>query len=386
MKKVLFVVDEKKLGGVSIFLEDMFKMMDRNNLKIDLLVLHNNGECFNHLDKDIRIVYGTSFFDVIDYPVKLLIKNKQYFKAIKKVYISFLMKSELIKNKIIKERKKILDSKYDIEIAFKDGFTAIFTAFGDSKVKYHWLHYEYEKINPNGKYPKLFNNILPLFDKIIAVSENVMNKFNKIYHLESKTQVINNIISEKRVIEKSNEKCDIMLNNNVINLVSVGRLHNQKGYDRLIEAVNMLSSDEKSKIKITIYGGGPDENILKELSNKYNLNSIIEFYGQVNNPYKYLKKYDAFILPSFFEAFGLVIVESMILQVPVIACDNDATSLLIKDKYNGRIIDNSVEGIYNGLKNIINNPKVIKKYKENLTNYKYDNKKIINQINSLFNI
>ena len=45
------------------------------------------------------------------------------------------MKTGLIEKRIKKERKKILKEKYDVEVAFKDGFTALFTAFGNSKKK-----------------------------------------------------------------------------------------------------------------------------------------------------------------------------------------------------------------------------------------------------------
>ena len=151
------------------------------------------------------------------------------------------MKTGNIKNTIIRERKKILNKNYDVEIAFKDGFTALFTIFGNSKTKIHWLHYEYKKTNPNAKYDKLFKRILPKFDKIIAVSEGVEQAFNKIYHLENKTSIIPNLVNTDKIIKKSKEKSDVILSKSDINFVSVGRLHIQKGYDILIEVVHDLN-------------------------------------------------------------------------------------------------------------------------------------------------
>ena len=62
MKKILFVVDERKLGGVSIVLENILKNVDRNNLKINVLVLHNNGDRLNDLPEGVNVIYGNSYF------------------------------------------------------------------------------------------------------------------------------------------------------------------------------------------------------------------------------------------------------------------------------------------------------------------------------------
>ena len=74
-----------------------------------------------------------------------------------------------------------------------------------------------------------------------------------------------------------------------------------------------------------------------------------------NDPYKYLKNSDLFILSSRYEAFGLVVIEALTLEVPVLATENHATNKIIKHKEIGYITENSSEGIYNGLKYILEN-------------------------------
>lgn len=382
-KKVLFVVDERKMGGISILLKDMLEIFDYNKYQIDILVLHNNGDCLEDINKNVNLIYGTSFFDTIDYSLKEVIASKNIVQILKKLYLIFLMKTCLIKFKISEEREKIFKKdNYDIEIAFKDGFTAIFTAYGKSKKKLHWLHYEYKKLNANANYPHLFNNILKTFDKIIAVSKGVMDDFNEIYHLEDKTIVINNLVDENKIITKSKEEIKQDLSKDKINIVSVGRLHIQKGYDRLIEATSRLDKNEQEQINIDIYGDGPEFDNLNSLIKKYHLTNIC-LKGRVNNPYKYIKNYDLFILSSLYEPFGLVIVEAMTLKVPVIACANSATGNLIKNNHDGLIIENSTDGIYEGIKEIINNKKQLNIWKNNLKDYKYDNDKIIKEIKEI---
>lgn len=383
MKKILFVVDEQKMGGVSILLKDMIKVIDKKENSITVLTLHNNGDSLEDLGSDAKLIYGTKFFEVIDLPLKEVLQSHSISKILKKVYLVFLMKTGLISSKIKKERKKIFErDDFDIEIAFKDGFTALFTIYGPSKKKLHWLHYEYKKCNANGNYYHLFNKILPKYDNIIAVSEGVMNDFNSIYHLEDKTLVIENLVPEDKIITKSRETVSLSLPTNRINIISVGRLHIQKGYDRLIIAMANLSKKDQAKINIDIYGDGPEKEHLSNLINENKIKNIT-LKGRVDNPYKYLKKYDLFIMPSLYEPFGLVIVEALTLHVPVLACENSATGKLINHELNGYITPNSVEGITAGLKYIANNPDKIKEYKKNLKNYHYDNTEIIQKINNI---
>ena len=383
-RNILFVVDEKRMGGVSVLFETIISLMDISNYNIDLLVLHNNGEMFKNLPSSINIIYGSSYFEAIDYTMKEIIKKKSIKLLLKKIKVVLDMKTGHIENVIKKERKKILTKKYDVEIAFKDGFTALFTAFGDSKRKIHWLHYEYKKTNPNGKYDKLFKRILPTFDKIVAVSDNVKKCFNDIYHLDDKVIVIYNVVNGEKIIELSKEESNVLLDSNELNLVSVGRLHEMKGYDRLIDTIYKLKSDGIfDNVKLRIYGDGPLFESLNQKISDLKLTNDIFLMGRVMNPYKYIKNSDLFILSSIYEPFGLVIVESLTLGVPVLATLNSATDKLISNNYNGLIVENSLDGLYSGLKKIIENKEILKKYKNNLTNYFYDNNEQLNKIKQI---
>ena len=385
-KSILFVVDEKKMGGVSILLEDMLKAIDLTNKQIDILVLHNSGNRFVDIPKNINIIYGTPFFRTVDLTIKEVLESRNLKLILNKIRLVLYLKTGLIKRKIIKERNKFLHKKYDIEIAFKDGFTAVFTAVGNSNKKIHWLQYNYKQGNPNKKYDRLFKEILPRFDNIVSVSKGVMDDFNEIYHLNEKTQVINNLVNVQRIKSKSLEKSNEILDKSKLNIISVGRLHYVKGYNRLIDAVNMLNHDcLLNNVIFRIYGSGPEEDKLRGMIKSYGLENIIKLMGEVDNPYKEIKNSDLFVTSSLFESFGLVIVESLILGVPVITTKLSASDELVDNGVTGLIVDNSTDGLYNGLKEIINSKDRIKKYKKNLINYNYNikNKVIINKINTL---
>ena len=74
----------------------------------------------------------------------------------------------------------------------------------------------------------------------------------------------------------------------------------------------------------------------------------------VSNPYVILKKCDYFVLSSYYEGFGLVIAEADILKKPVISTDVIGPRGFLKEN-NGTLVENNENGLYNGMKKMLNN-------------------------------
>ncbi len=380
-KNILFVVDEKQMGGVSVLLEDILNNINSKKYNIDIAVLHNVGDYLNKLPKNINFIYGSPFFDTVDLTLKETLKTKNIKKIYSKLRLIFLMKTKLIKNRIIKERKKMFNKTYDVEVAFKDGFCAIFTAYGDSTKKYHWLHSDYAMYDCTGNYRPLFNDVFKRIDKVIAISNSVLERFKEKYTPKN-TDVIFNIIDSKKIIDNSKEE-KIIYDNKKVNLISVGRIHHMKGYDRLIDVLHELDINKKLDNVITrIIGDGPDYELVKNKIKEYNLEDKVILMGRKRNPFPYVKASDCFLMCSRYEPFGLVILEALILKVPVLSVDV-ASIKEIMTTDNGIIVENSNEGLYKGLKEVIENKKKIAKLKQNLSTYSYDIDKILKQIEGL---
>lgn len=52
-RSVLFVVDEREMGGVSVVLNDLIHLLNRELFQIDVLILHNKGSMLNKLPEDV---------------------------------------------------------------------------------------------------------------------------------------------------------------------------------------------------------------------------------------------------------------------------------------------------------------------------------------------
>ncbi len=384
MKKVLFVVDERMMGGVSTVLTDILKVIDISKYEIDIMVLSNHGDYFNDLDKSINIIFGTKFFKAVDYTLKDVLKSLNLSLIIRKLYLIFLLKTKLIRKKIVKERKKCLSKKYDVEIAFKDGITAIFTAYGKTPIKYHWLHNDYSAFDPTLKYHDLFKEAILKFNKIVAVSNDVLKEFLKLYQVNDSI-IINNIIDYSKIINGSREK-NIKYDSNKLNFITVGRFHHVKGFIRLIEVMHELDLNKKiDNVILRMIGDGDELPKVKEMIKEYHLEDKVLLLGASKNPYPYMVKSDLCIASSFHEAYSITILESLTLKVPILTTKVLSVSEMLKEKY-GIIVENSNKGLYNGILDIIENPQTLKNIKDNLQDYSYNINDIKEKIENLLDV
>lgn len=109
---------------------------------------------------------------------------------------------------------------------------------------------------------------------------------------------------------------------NTINLCSIGSLTYQKGYDNAFKAIKELVICGYD-IRYLIVGSGPLEQSLKDKVVALGIDENVFFYGTTNDVYSLLNMADMFILPSRWEGFGLVVLEAVYCNKPVLStpCD-----------------------------------------------------------------
>ncbi len=144
-------------------------------------------------------------------------------------------------------------------------------------------------------------------------------------------------------------------------LLFVGRIDPMKGIDQLIKALPYLPSRES--LKLLIIGG--DENSLteieklKKLSGELKMQDSVEFRGLIEHdrlPY-YYSAADVCIVPSYYESFGLVALESLACGTPVVATDVGDMKNIIRPGETGYVVaDNSPEKIADGIAGLLSMP------------------------------
>lgn len=122
-------------------------------------------------------------------------------------------------------------------------------------------------------------------------------------------------------------------------LACVGRLDPvAKGQDILIELLKQIHWKNRA-IEVSFYGEGAQEQILKNLVKKYNLENKVKFYGQVNGLEKIWAENHALVLPSRFEGLPLVLIEAMMCKRIAIVTDVAGNAEFLDHGFTGFIAE-----------------------------------------------
>jgi glycosyltransferase involved in cell wall biosynthesis len=161
--------------------------------------------------------------------------------------------------------------------------------------------------------------------KIIAVSENTKKDLVRLYKVpEGKIEVIYEGIEPIRNYEL-NSNLRTMLNTKC--LLFIGRLEERKNITGIIKAFDILKEKYKIPHKLILAGkpGYGYENIKEKIENsEYKNNIILAGYVGEEEKQELLKNAEVFLFPTFYEGFGLPILEAEALGVPVVASNNSS--------------------------------------------------------------
>jgi len=115
-------------------------------------------------------------------------------------------------------------------------------------------------------------------------------------------------------------------------LATVGRLSPEKGHIHLLQAIKILKNNYPG-ILLLLIGDGILRDKLEQLSAHLDIRNNVRFIGLSDNPSDWVKDADIFVLPSLYEAFGIVLLEAMALRKPVIASNvNGVPEVVVNDK------------------------------------------------------
>lgn len=123
------------------------------------------------------------------------------------------------------------------------------------------------------------------------------------------------------------------------NILCVGRLTYQKGFDLLIPAWAKIV-DQLPDWKLTVVGSGEDEQILKLMAESLGVAESIVFAGQQKDMDQFYKNASFFCMSSRFEGLPMVLLEAQSYGLPIVSFDCDTgPAELIDDGENGFLVD-----------------------------------------------
>ncbi|MFJ9288806.1 CDP-glycerol glycerophosphotransferase family protein [Bacillus halotolerans] len=140
---------------------------------------------------------------------------------------------------------------------------------------------------------------------------------------------------------------------NEINFVNMGRLSPEKDQEKLIRAFSQLINKYQNlKMKLYIIGDGILKGTLNDLVETLGLEESVIFTGQMKNPFFLINKADCFVLSSNHEGQPMVLLETLVLNKPIIATDIAGSRSILEDGY-GTLAPNDVDGLFSEMEKFV---------------------------------
>jgi len=181
-----------------------------------------------------------------------------------------------------------------------------------------------------------------LVDKIFVNSEDLKEFVVKTQKVQrNKVVVVPNVIESNEIkigLSKTEVRKELGIGEKDFFVLSVGRLHKQKGFDLLIEIVKSFTDKVKSegykrKYIFVVIGDGEEYGKLLEYAKMLNVENYIKFLGYKENVYDYINACDLFLLTSYWEGSPNVVLESVVLKKPVVSTKVEGVTKILNTNF-----------------------------------------------------
>lgn len=373
-KDILFVMNNLNVGGAEKALVSMLQVFDFEKYNVDLLLFKKEGLFLKQVPQEVNILDEPKNYRYFDMPFLQVVKKNfftgrwnnilrriQFKQAVSRAQNS--AEAEQFGWKALSKALKPLSKKYDVAIGFLEknpNYFVVDKVKAEKKIAY--IHNDYNQLQLNKDFDMFyfhkFNHIVTVSSDCLDVLKTIFPQFQERFHL------IYNIISEAAIRKLAIERDGILQEG--FNIISVGRLEYQKGYDLAYESVKQVISAYPI-VNWYILGAGSHEQWLLSKIKQDSLDDKIFVLGTVANPYPYIASADLFLHTARFEGYGIVVTEAKILRKPIVVTDFNTAASLIEHNLTGLICEMNTQSVTDSIKAIIEKGELRSKLIRNLT-------------------
>ena len=393
-KKILFMLKMVDCGGVEQALLNLLDNIDKDKFECELVLIKKRGEYLDRFENRLKV----NEIDTEDYIKNYIIDEtmprlcdadtlKEKFKYLTLYFMHQLnrLTKKFFKKNIIYTyafNKCKMDCK-DIDVAIDymgyGSFTTYYVSKLDKRIlKYSWIHEQRmtEAFTWNkGRYKQ--------FEQIYAVCQDCADVFcQKFPMYKEKVGVMHNILDLDNIHKKALEQPKVEYSDKFM-ILSVGRLSEQKTFDRAVEAAKVLKQEGESFCWIII-GNGPEHDNLQKLIDKYSLNDCVILHGYENNPFPYFRQADLYVQTSKAEGYCTTITEATVLGKAVVTTDVTGVHEQLCNGKGGIIVKKDYMEVAKAIKELMHDDKRRKQCEKfNVSrdyNYKEENVRFLNTI------
>jgi glycosyltransferase involved in cell wall biosynthesis len=147
-------------------------------------------------------------------------------------------------------------------------------------------------------------------------------------------------------------KDQLIVKPGVLRVGSIGRLVRQKDYPTLLSAMKQVI-DSGIDAELFVVGEGAEKDNLVELTLELGIHESVHWLGRTPFVNEFLSQMDLFVLPSIYEGFGLVLLEAMQANKPIVATNNSSIPEVLSKDYVGLFETSNVEKLSGLIKKVL---------------------------------
>lgn len=363
-KKIVILSIMLGYGGIEKYISSICKMFHEDyDIEIICDYKEVEKEAFNFYNAKIKYLIDGKYSNLA---IKKLIKEKKYISILKEI-INRIKLRYLQKHLMIKELKKV---KCDYIITTRLDHNKLVNKYIKDKniIKIATEHNSYD-IREN--FDKEIAASVSNFDYFILVSNDLKQHYEKMVK-KPKCIYIPNILDDIK---------DYHNDLNTKNIISVGRFSPEKGFVDLVKVMDLVVKKDKD-IKLYLVGDGFQKEEIKSTIKELNLekNIILTGFKDTKEQYKYYKESSLYVMTSYSESFGIVLLESMNYGVPCIAFSSARGAKTILEEADFPLVDErNLETMASEIVTLLNDKKKLKQLqtegKKYITKYSIENVK-----------
>lgn len=351
MKRICVIINHMEQGGVTSSLRNFCIQVSRLGYDVDFLDMSGNTKGNSWGTRSLNLTGIRRYWNLTFHTFRTLplcLKVLLFPLAVLKVLTN---KSGLWHKLIF--FKYSIKQVYDCVFAYNQCAPCYYFALNCiiAKKKVALIHGDIDYMGDISSWSAMLSS----FDTVACVSKAVTHGFaNRFPNIAHRFCTLYNMFDIENIKQKAEDLPSITYNNSKVNIVSVSRHDNvQKGVNRIPEICEELLKRSIDNFQWFIVGGGPDYKKNIETSENLGLGKYLVFCGPQENPYPFIAQSDFLVLPSYTEAYGMVVTEAQILGVPSVVAEYPAVFEIVKDNVNALIAEQSVDSLTDKISDMI---------------------------------
>lgn len=303
--KILFIHSKLVCGGAEQALFDLISLMDKEKFDITVLVQYDGGIWEQKFrDTGIKVV---SIWDCQKKSANPIWKLYNWFKR-RQITQTLAQDGEGLLNVCLHEH-------FDIIVSYHGSTLQKMCFSGNAKtVKY--IHGDIETNLPYRRNIMHIIDDIRKFDRIICVSEIAKRSFVDITGISENVLTFHNPLNSDNVLHLSQVEAD--LPHDLPLICAVGRLAEEKGFDRLIR-IHKDILDDGIPHRLVIVGDGEQYTQLMSIITELHAENSVIMAGYQVNPYSYMRNSNFLVCSSYTEGLPVIAMEALCLGVPIVS-------------------------------------------------------------------